>query len=123
MWELANFDNSTIYTDVITCNPSNGFVSADDKGKPSYRADIALSLASCFALAFVGGLIYSDPKLRKHPNDLIACVFLCYSFIFCQYASRYLMCGFSFSEYYNYIFALTAQKPFIWLHCKVSGDF
>jgi hypothetical protein len=98
-------------------------VSSDNQGTPSFRFDIAAALASSFTLAFVASLIYSDPKLRKHPNDLIALVFICDAFVFFQYASRFLLCGLSLSELYNYVFALTAQKPFIWLHCKFSGDF
>ncbi len=120
---LISFANSTIYSQVLTCNPSNVYVSSDNRGTFAFRFDIAAALASSFTLAFVAGLIYSDPKLRKHPNDLIALVFICDSFTFFQYASRFLLCGLSLSEWYNYIFAITAQYPFIWLHCKLSDDF
>jgi hypothetical protein len=79
------------------CNPADSYVSDDDVGSKFLTLDIIASIASSFSLGFVALLIFSDPKLQKYPNDLIAVVFVCYAFIFFQYATRYLICGFDLS--------------------------
>lgn len=80
--------------EVLTCNPASDYAGTLDIGTFSFRYDVAAALASSFMLAFVAILIYSDPKLHKHPNTLIAMIFLCDSYMFFEFASRYILCGF-----------------------------
>ena len=107
---------------ILSCDPSNKYVSHDDVGNLYFRYDVAAATISCVALFLVAMLIYSDKKLQTHPNKLIASICLCDSYTFCQFVIRYYFCGFRLYSWISQMFAYSAQYPIQWLQCKVSGD-
>jgi hypothetical protein len=52
---------------------------------------------------------------------MIAFVCLCDAYTFCQFLTRYLICGYEWNDALNYIYAITVQYPWVYLSCKHKG--
>ena len=52
-------------------------------------------------------LILSDGRAQTHPNKMIAYVCLCDAYTFCQFVTRYVVCGYGWSNFLNWMYAVT----------------
>ena len=53
---------------------------------------------------------------------MIAYVCLCDAYTFCQFVTRYFVCGYELNHYLNYFYAQTVQYPYVYLSCKLKGS-
>ena len=90
------------------CNLNEDYVNTNDPGKPFFRADFTGAALSAGALLIVALLILSDKKLGAHPNKIIAYVFLCDAYLFFEFLTRYVVCGYNWNSIITYIYAITA---------------
>jgi hypothetical protein len=65
------------------CNPTIDYVNLYKSGLPFYQVDLTAAGLSFFALLIIALVILSDDKIKAHPNQMIAYVFLCDAFLFC----------------------------------------
>lgn len=108
---------------MLSCNPTLQYVNQYKVGTNHFRFDIAAASLSGISLLLVAVLILTDKKLKVHPNKLIAYICLCDSFTFIQFVTRYLICGFGWSQAMNYFYAITVQYPWVYFDCKRSDNF
>ena len=108
---IANFSSAA------SCVSDDDHVNPNDRGLLAFNLDMGLSLASAIMLGFVALLIFTDKRLQAHPNMLIAYTCLADSFSFFNFFCRYLTCGYHLNEYLDYLFAYTAQLPYMFLFC------
>jgi hypothetical protein len=54
---------------------------------------------------------------------MVAVICLCDSYLFFQFASRYLICGFGWSPDMNWLYAVTVQRPWVWLSCRFNEKY
>jgi hypothetical protein len=65
------------------CNPTIDYVNLYKSGLPFYQVDLIAASLSVLALLIIALVILSDEKMKAHPNQMIAYVFLCDAFLFC----------------------------------------
>ena len=92
------------------------------QGLTFFNLDITGATLSMVALLTIAIIILSDQKIKAHPNQMIAYVFLCDAYLFCQFLTRYLVCGFGgLNPYFSYLYAITVQYPWVKLSCNAKG--
>ena len=81
---------------------------------------ITLSLLS---LSFVSLAILSDKRVQGHPNNIIAYICICDAYTYCQYLTRYIICGYKLTKPLEVLFSWTFMEPYyyitiVWLGVK-----
>lgn len=112
--------NNTFAT-MASCNPKYDYVNRNKVGLPFFDFDITAASLSMVSLLVIASIILLDKRLQAHPNQMIAYVFLCDAYTFCQYLSRYLICGYGWSDYLNYFYAITVQYGWVKMSCNLKG--
>lgn len=74
-------------------------------------------MISALSLLLISSLILLDKRLQMHPNKLLAYACLCDAYGFCQFATRYMVCGHSWSGNLDMIYANTVQVPMRKVFC------
>ena len=96
-------------------------MSSEDRGEFFYNIDCIGSALSCLLLFAVGMLILSDKRVRAHPNNIIALILLADSYTYCQYLTRFIVCGFNLNAGLDRLFCVTIQYPIHYVLVKIFG--
>ena len=106
---------------MATCNPTIDYVNMNKQGLAFFNIDVTAAALSTVALLTIAIIILSDQKIKAHPNQMIAYVFLCDAYLFCQFLTRYFVCGYGLNPYLSYLYAITVQYPWVKLSCNAKG--
>lgn len=114
--------SNNTFSQMLSCNPTLTYVNQHNAEGFWFSYDVIASAVSSISLLIVACLILFDKRLQMHPNMLVAIICLCDSFLFFQFMSRYLICGYGWSPDLNYFYAVTVQYPWVWLTCHMDTD-
>ena len=104
---MAMVGISSPFPQMVTCNPTVDYVNQFNSGTNWFKYDIVAAMISSISLLLVASLILFDFRLQTHPNRMVAIICLCDSYLFFQFASRYLICGLGWSPDMNWLYAVT----------------
>ena len=107
----------------VDCDPTDNHVSDDDQGSFWFKIDIVGIFLSLASLSFISYAILSDKRVRGHPNNIIAYICLCDAFTYCQYLTRYIICGYGLNDMLEVLFSYTAMIPYWTISVKWLGRY
>ena len=79
---------------------------------------ITLSLLSLSAVSIA---ILSDKRIRGHPNNIIAYICICDAYTYCQYLTRYIICGYNLTKPLERLFSWTFMEPYYYISIEWLG--
>ena len=85
-----------------------------------FTYDVVASMISAMSLLLISSLILLDKRLQMHPNKLLAYACLCDAYGFCQFATRYIICGYGLSHDLNIFYASSVQVPMRKAYCVLT---
>jgi len=116
------FGANNTYATMASCNPQANYVNIRSPSDAAwFTYDTVSASLSTISLAFIALLTLSDKRAQTHPNKMIAYVCLCEAYTFCQFVTRYVVCGYGYSRYLNWFYAITVQYPYVYLSCQTQG--
>ncbi len=104
---MAGAGSTNTYALMASCNPQKGYVNERSTSFAWFKYDTVAASISCLALTLIALLILCDKRAQTHPNKMIAYVCLCDAYTFCQFVVRYVVCGYGWSNYLNWLYAIT----------------
>jgi hypothetical protein len=118
----ASVTNSQNIDSILSCRPTLNYVNKEKlNGMPGwFTYDVTASMISALSLLLISGLILLDKRLQMHPNKLLAYACLCDAYGFCQFATRYMICGHGWSHELNLIYAHSVQAPMRKVYCLLT---
>jgi hypothetical protein len=116
--KLLYLPKGVIELNAVACGGELNYVDDDDSGYLNFDIDMSLSLMSSLALGFVALIILTDSRIQGHPNKIIAYTCLIDAYNFYNFFTRYVVCGYDLSAFFDRMFANTVQDPFYYVKCN-----